>query len=94
MSVWRLLLCEIRYRKGNFLLAVLSVVVAVGCVTATLTLLRLHDQATERIIEAKEQETRSRVAGLESVTQGVWPTSRPAPGTASASWKTTIARSP
>jgi putative ABC transport system permease protein len=56
MSVWRLVLREILYRKLNFGLAVLSVLTAVGCLVAVLTVLRLHDLRTEELVAAREAE--------------------------------------
>jgi hypothetical protein len=69
MSVWRLILREILYRKVGFGLAVLAVAVAVGCLTAALTLLRLHDLGTEQVIARKEAETQARTAKLEADTR-------------------------
>jgi putative ABC transport system permease protein len=65
MSVWRLVLREILYRKLNFGLAVLSVLTAVGCLVAVLTLLQLHDLRTEELVAAKESEARARGAKLQ-----------------------------
>jgi hypothetical protein len=65
MTVWRLVLREISHRKLNFGLGLLSVLVAVACLTGALTLLDLHDLGTERIIAAKEAETRKQMAKLE-----------------------------
>ena len=65
MSVWRLVLREILYRKLNFGLAVLSVLTAVGCLVAVLTLLRLHDLRTEELVAAKEAEARAGGAKLQ-----------------------------
>ena len=65
MSVWRLVLREIQHRKLNFGLGLLSVVVAVGCLIGSLTLLHAHDLRTERIIAAKEAETREKMRVME-----------------------------
>ncbi len=65
MSVWRLVLREILYRKLNFGLAVLSVLTAVGCLVAVLILLRLHDQRTEELVAAREAEARTVGAKLQ-----------------------------
>jgi ABC-type lipoprotein release transport system permease subunit len=65
MSVWRLVLREILYRKLNFGLAVLSVLTAVGCLVAVLTLLRLHDLRTEELVAAREAEARAKGAKLQ-----------------------------
>jgi ABC-type lipoprotein release transport system permease subunit len=59
MSVWRLVLREILYRKLNFGLAVLSVLTAVGCLVAVLTVLRLHDLRTEELVAAREAEAQA-----------------------------------
>lgn len=61
MTLWRLVIQEIRYRKGNFALAVVSVLVAAGCLVAAVTLLRAHDVRTGQIIEAKIAETEAKV---------------------------------
>src|SRR5262249_5911646 len=65
MSLRRLVVREILFRKLNFCLGVLAATVAVGCVAGALALLRRHDLDTERIIAAKEAETRARMAALE-----------------------------
>jgi ABC-type lipoprotein release transport system permease subunit len=65
MSVWRLVLREIRYRKLNFGLAVLSVLTAVGCLVAVLTLLRLDDLRTEELAAAREAEARTQGVKLQ-----------------------------
>jgi ABC-type lipoprotein release transport system permease subunit len=65
MSVWRLVLREILYRRLNFGLAVLSVLVAVGCLVAVLTVLRLHDLRTDALIAAKEAEAKEKGRKLE-----------------------------
>src|SRR5947209_2022466 len=65
MSVWRLVLREILYRRLNFGLAVLSVLVAVGCLVAVLTVLRLHDLRTNELIAVKEKEAKAKGQKLE-----------------------------
>jgi hypothetical protein len=65
MSLWRLVTREILYRKLNFALAVLSVLVAVGCLVAALTMLRQHDQQTEQLVARKEAETAARMQEVE-----------------------------
>ncbi|GAG39894.1 unnamed protein product, partial [marine sediment metagenome] len=57
MTIWRLVIKEIRYRKVNFTLSVLSVLVAVGFLVASITLLRVHNRRTEQIVQAKIAET-------------------------------------
>jgi len=65
MSVWRLIRKEILHRKLNFVLGVVSVVVAVGVVVAQFTLLRAHDLCTEQLLERKQAEADARLARLE-----------------------------
>ena len=57
MNLTRLIVREICYHKLNFALGVLSVLVAVGCLVAELSLLDRHDRETEQIIAAKEKQT-------------------------------------
>ena len=64
MNIGRLIFRELRYRRMNFLLGVLSVSVAVACLTAALAALRQHDLRTDRIIASKEAETRRQMAEL------------------------------
>ncbi|MBI3410526.1 MAG: FtsX-like permease family protein [Planctomycetes bacterium] len=65
MSLWRLILSEIRFRKLNFLVGVSAVVVAVACLVAQVNLLEQHDRRTEKILAAKEKETAETMAGFE-----------------------------
>ena len=65
MSIARLVVREISHRKINFLLSALAVAAAVACVVAQLSLLHRHDLATEKIVAAKEAETREKMARLE-----------------------------
>jgi putative ABC transport system permease protein len=65
MSVWRLILCEIAYRKLNFGLGVLSVLLAAGCLVAELTLLRGHDLRTEALLAERETQTQEQMQTLE-----------------------------
>lgn len=65
MTLTRLIIREIGYRRLNFTLGVLAVAVAAACLVAEMTLLRRHDQRTEQIIAAKEAETKARMADLE-----------------------------
>jgi hypothetical protein len=65
MNVLRLIVREIRYRKLNFALGVLSVLVAVGVLVAELTLLHTHDLRTEAIIAKKEAETEAKMAEMQ-----------------------------
>jgi len=65
MRLSRLILKELVYRKLNLALGLLSVVVAVGCLVAELTVLRAHDLRTNEILAAKEARTRQEMARLE-----------------------------
>ena len=65
MNTAYLILREIAYRKGSFLLGVASVAAAVACAVGAILSLRTHDAQTERIIAAKEAETRARMAVLQ-----------------------------
>lgn len=65
MNVLRLVIREIAYRKLNFALGVLSVLVAVGILVAQLTLLLAYDLRTDAIIALKEAETKQKMAAME-----------------------------
>jgi len=65
MKIRLLVIKEIRRRKLNFLLGLLSVIFAVTSVIGASTMLRVHDIKTEKIISAKEKETRERLAVLQ-----------------------------
>ena len=65
MNVWRLAAREIGYRRLNFGLGALAVLVAVGCLVAELTLLRAHDVRAENIADSKEALTRDMVGRLQ-----------------------------
>jgi len=56
MSIWRLVTKEILYRRLNFGLAALAVLVAVGSLVAVLTLLRGYDVRSEGIAEAQAKK--------------------------------------
>lgn len=65
MKISLLVIKEIKRRKLNFFLGLLSVVFAVASVTGALTMLKIHDINSEIIISAKEKETRERLAKLQ-----------------------------
>lgn len=65
MTLARLILREIGYRRLNFALGVLAVAAAVACLVAEMTLLNRHDRRTDEIVAAREAETRARMATLE-----------------------------
>ena len=64
MKIGRLVYQEIKRRKLNFSLALLSIVIAVAMVTGAMTFLRIYDQETVTIIAEKEKETKDRMALL------------------------------
>jgi putative ABC transport system permease protein len=65
MNVWRVVVKEIRHRKLNFALGVMSVSVAVGVLVGQFTLLRAHDLSTEEFLTAKQAAADARLAKLE-----------------------------
>jgi hypothetical protein len=69
MTIWRLLLREILYRRGNFVLGVVAVVVAASCLTAVVTVLHRHELATAQILAQKEASTAGRMAKLDADTK-------------------------
>lgn len=62
MSITRLVLNEIRHGKLNFVLTLLSVTIAVGCLTGAQTLLRSDAVQTEDIMAMKKAEVETAVA--------------------------------
>jgi ABC-type lipoprotein release transport system permease subunit len=64
MNLGRLIFCELYFRGMNFFLGVLSVGVAVACLTATLTFLHKHDMRTDQIVAAKEEVTHAQMEAL------------------------------
>src|SRR5262249_18757957 len=65
MSLPLLIIREILHRKLRFVLGVVAVLTAVACVTAALTVLKLHDLRTEEIVGASENELKERMDQLE-----------------------------
>ncbi|MHC4594467.1 MAG: FtsX-like permease family protein [Planctomycetota bacterium] len=64
MTIWKLVISEIRHRKINFALGVLSVMVASASFIGSVTLLRIHDLRTGRILGQKEVELAERMTQL------------------------------
>lgn len=64
MTIWKLVISEIRHRKMNFVLGVLSVMVASASFIGSVTLLRIHDFRTGQILLQKEAELAQRMAVL------------------------------
>ena len=69
MTIWNLLIREILHRKVNFALAVLSVMVASGSLIGSVTLLRIHDIHTGRLLEQKQAGLEQRMAQLKDDTR-------------------------
>lgn len=65
MKISLLVVKEIKQRKLNFFLGLLSVVFAVTSIIGSLTMLNIHDIKTEKLIVTKEKETRERLAVLQ-----------------------------
>jgi hypothetical protein len=71
MNLGRLILREIRYRKLNFLLGVLSVLGAVGCLVAMLGLLDEHDRQTGVILADQKVQMETMLADHDQATQKI-----------------------
>ncbi len=69
ISVWRLSIREIQHRKFSFLMGVLSVAVAVGCLVGAQTLLRADSFITRVLLESKQSEIENAVAEKEQAVQ-------------------------
>ena len=65
MKISHLVIKEIKNRKQNFLLGLLSVVFAVTSLIGAMTMLDIHDIKTDTLITNKEKETRERLAVLQ-----------------------------
>ncbi|MGZ0168071.1 MAG: ABC transporter permease [Planctomycetales bacterium] len=66
MSVWRLVLREMKHRKANFVLSLLSVTVAIACLVGAQTLLRSDEIQTETILVEKKAEIESAITSREA----------------------------
>ena len=64
MKIWHILVKEILHRWRSFALGIFAVIVAVGSLTGALTLLKVHDLHTQKILTEKEQETEKKMAIL------------------------------
>lgn len=69
MSIWSMVGQEIAYRKVNFLLGMIGVVVAIGILANILTSLSIHDARSELIVASKEAEMKAARAALASDVQ-------------------------
>lgn len=65
MQLWRLTLKELLHRKVSFVSGLISVAIAVACVSSALTLLAAHDLRTEAVITQKEADTRESMRQME-----------------------------
>lgn len=65
MKLRTLILGEIRFRLIGFLGGCASITVAIACLVGAVTLLRMQDTRAERLLAAREQETRSEMERLE-----------------------------
>ena len=59
MSVWRLVLRELLFRKANFCLGVVSVAVAVGCLVAQITQLDMYEAERRERMKDEYEATKS-----------------------------------
>ena len=69
MTIWSLLVREILHRMPNFLLGVMSVMVASGSLIGAVTLLRIHDIETGQILEEKRAKLDESMAALNDETR-------------------------
>ncbi len=65
MTVWQLVIKEIRLRKLHFALALVSAMVAVAVLVAQITLLEAHDLQTQRILGARQMELEEEMRVME-----------------------------
>jgi len=65
MKISHLVIKEIKNRKQNFFLGLLSVVFAVTSIIGAMTMLDIHDIKTNTLITKKEKETRERLAVMQ-----------------------------
>ncbi|MCH2202907.1 MAG: FtsX-like permease family protein [Fuerstiella sp.] len=69
MSVWRLVIREIRHRRLNFLMGLLSVAAAVASVVGAQTLLTADRIITSQLLSTKEAEVEKSVAEKQAAVQ-------------------------
>ncbi|MBN1465250.1 FtsX-like permease family protein [candidate division KSB1 bacterium] len=65
MTIFQLAIKEIARRKLNFILGLISVIMAVTIFIGAMTMLNIHDIRTEQIVAQKEKETKQRMLALE-----------------------------
>ena len=66
MSVWRLVVREIRHRKLNFGLGVLAVAVAIACIVGAQSLLQADRLITQQFLATKQAEVESAIAAKQT----------------------------
>jgi putative ABC transport system permease protein len=64
MSIWRMILKEIAFRKSASLLALLAVAVAVAALVGSLTALDLHKRQSEQVLAVHEEQVGALMAEL------------------------------
>jgi len=64
MTLFKLTLQELRQRRVNFLLGVLSVLIATAVCSGALLLLNAHDQRTDEILAEKQAELETKIERL------------------------------
>ena len=64
VKIWHILVKEIMHRWRSFALGLFAVTVAIGSLTGALTLLKVHDFQTQKILTEKEEETEKKMAIL------------------------------
>ena len=65
MSIWRLVFREIRHRKLNFLLGLISVTSAVAALVGAMMVLRAGEMHTSEVLEVRQAEVRQAGSRLE-----------------------------
>ena len=66
MKIRQLIIREIKFRKVNFALTVVSAAAAVACLVGAITILRAHELESEKIVTAKEIKTKAEMDKLNS----------------------------
>jgi len=61
VKIWHILVKEIMHRWRSFALGLFAVTVAIGSLTGGLTLLKVHDLQTQKILTEKEEETKKKM---------------------------------
>lgn len=67
MNIFQLVISEVRHRKLNFALGLLSVSVAIGCLVAAQTVLKADRITTDQMLSARQAEVEAAIAEKESI---------------------------